>query len=134
LSPSSTSPGTWGDAPVFAHPSPVDLCVATVLVTCAIELVTVALRFGCGLRSDTHTRWLAKITAGRRIHHAYLGVAVMATSLIVESSSALCHALVVVGASLALSDLVHHYLVLWPLTGDPEFRTRYVAPEPVEAD
>jgi hypothetical protein len=33
--------------------------------------------------------------------------------------------LLVAGAALALSDLVHHFVVLWLVVGDPEFHLVY---------
>ena len=32
---------------------------------------------------------------------------------------------VIVGAALVISDLVHHFLVLWPVTGNPQFQLFY---------
>jgi len=31
----------------------------------------------------------------------------------------------VMGLSLFLSDVIHHFLVLWPIVGDPEFHLVY---------
>ncbi len=102
-----------------------EICAASLAVTIVIELITVALRFGLKLQANTHTRWLSRVTAGCRIHHAYIGVAMLIASIFVDAPSALHNALITFGSGVALSDLVHHYLVLWPITGDPEFCLRY---------
>lgn len=34
----------------------------------------------------------------------------------------------VVGVGLLSSDLIHHFLVLWPMTGSPDFDLVYPAP------
>jgi hypothetical protein len=112
---------------MLARLTPAGLCLAAALTTILIEGVTVALRFGIGLRSDEETRWLARYTGGHRVHHAYLGVVLMLVSYACESASDARLTMVVLGAGIALSDLVHHYLVLWPLTGSPEFNVRYPA-------
>jgi hypothetical protein len=59
-----------------------------------------------------------------RIHHAYVGLAVIALGLLVARGPALTWSLVI-GTALVLSDLVHHFLVLWPITGSPQFDLFY---------
>jgi hypothetical protein len=105
--------------------TPSSTCAGILLVTLLVELVTVVLRFGFKLRSNTHTRRLAALTAGRRIHHAYLGIAMLLASLFMERGSALHMVCFIAGSGVALSDLVHHYLVLLPLTGSAEFDLTY---------
>jgi hypothetical protein len=114
--------------------TPTETILAIATITALVEGVTILLRFGVGLRSDEDTRWIARITAGHRIHHAYLGVALMLASLLCDRASGARNALVIFGAGVALSDLVHHYLVLWPLTGSPEFNVRYPEPTTEAAD
>ena len=94
-------------------------------LTAAIELVTVTLRFGLGLQAQSSTSWMAPLTCGFRIHHGYWGVLLIAVAALVRRRPALRNALVIVGASLFLSDVIHHFLVLWPVTGSPEFYLRY---------
>jgi hypothetical protein len=33
--------------------------------------------------------------------------------------------LLLLGVGLIVSDMTHHFAVLWPLTGDPQFHLRY---------
>jgi hypothetical protein len=40
--------------------------------------------------------------------------------------------LAVVAIGLVISDIIHHFLVLWPVTGSPEFDLRY--PRPPDKD
>ena len=98
-------------------------------LTVAMELVTCFFRFGMKLRSTHDTAWLARFTLGIRIHHGYIGVLMVVVALM------LAHGvfrtwLVRVGAALVLSDLVHHFLVLWPIVGSPEFDLVYPEREP----
>lgn len=105
--------------------SPRATAASTAALTAAIEFVTVTLRFGLGLQAHTSTSWMAPLTFGYRIHHGYWGALLLAVAAILWRRPALRNALIVVGASLFLSDMIHHFLVLWPLTGSPEFYIRY---------
>ena len=69
-----------------------------------------------------------------RIHHSYVGVALLVGSALFGPMSAAGTALFFAGIALALSDIIHHFLVLWPLTGTPEFHLRYPAPALAAAD
>jgi hypothetical protein len=111
--------------------TPAETAIGILVVTLVVEAFTLLLRFGLQVRSSTHTRAVARFTRGHRIHHSYVGVAVLLCSLLFDAGTlprALC---VMVGAGVALSDLVHHFLVLWPATGDPEFHLRYPAADDV---
>ena len=94
-------------------------------LTVAIELFTCLLRFGFGLESQKHSTWLAPVTFGWRVHHGYYGAVLLAAAAALRGRRSLSRALLIVGGALLLSDLVHHFLVLWPVTGSPEFYTRY---------
>ncbi len=100
------------------------VAVSTVAATVAIELVTVALRFGLGLQSQTSTSWMAPLTFGLRIHHGYWGIVMLAAALGVRRP-ALRNALLILGGALFFSDMIHHFLVLWPVIGSPEFHFTY---------
>ncbi len=101
------------------------VALATAVLTAAIELVTIFLRFGLGLKAAQVTAWLARFTFGLRIHHAYIGALVLVASVFAGARPSLMNALLMLGASLVLSDLVHHFLILWPITGSPEFHLTY---------
>lgn len=88
------------------------------------ELFTVILRFGFKLQSTRDTQLLAELTFGYRIHHGYLGVAMLLVSFVL-SHSALRNLMIIIGLGLLISDAIHHLVVLWLITGSPEFDLRY---------
>ena len=90
----------------------------------AIEAVTVILRFGFRLESQRDTSALASFTFGLRIHHGYLGVVLAVAALFVRDRAAR-NLVLIVAVGLVLSDLFHHFLVLWPIYGDPQFYLVY---------
>jgi hypothetical protein len=91
----------------------------------AFELITVAFRFGLGMESTRDTSALAAVTFGLRIHHGYLGVLLLLAAWPLARRPAWRNALVIVGLTLVVSDLVHHFVVLWSVTGSPEFDLWY---------
>ncbi|MHC4247964.1 MAG: hypothetical protein ACYS9X_02435 [Planctomycetota bacterium] len=119
--------------PVLALLDPLTTLFVAGWLTLAAELVTVFLRFGLGLKSGKPGSRLGRLTLGLRIHHGYVGAALLAGSALFGSASAAGTVLFFAGIALALSDIIHHFLVLWPLTGAPEFHLRYPARAPVAA-
>ena len=102
------------------------IVIAGLLLALLIEAVTLFCRFRCGLVATRDTRCLRRFTWGLRVHHGYVGVlmAVVAWGPLAGCSSwkgsfSIC------SMGLIVSDLVHHFLVLWPLTGSPEFDLVY---------
>jgi hypothetical protein len=89
-----------------------------------IEAITCLLRFGFDLQSTRDTAAAGRFTLGLRIHHGYFGVLALLLCAAVPSKP-LRTLLLMAGIGLALSDLAHHFLVLWTVTGDPEFHLRY---------
>lgn len=88
------------------------------------EVVTIALRFGIGLQSTRDTAsTVGTLTLGLRVHHGYIGVFLIPLAWCFPLG--LRHALWMVAVGLILSDLAHHFLVLWPITGSPEFHLVY---------
>jgi len=94
------------------------------LLTALIEAVTCWFRFGLDLQSTRDTAWLARFTLGLRVHHGYVGGAMMLACPMLPTGPLYAGALLV-GGALAVSDLIHHYCVLWPITGRPEFHIVY---------
>jgi hypothetical protein len=81
--------------------------------TLAFELLTLVLRFGFSLESTRDTAsTVGYLTSGVRVHHGYVGVYWE-------------RRLAAVGGGLLASDLVHHFVVLWLLTGSPQFDLFY---------
>ena len=91
----------------------------------AFEAVTVLFRFGLGLKSTRDTRWLRRWTFGFRVHHGYIGLLLLLLAALLPLPPILSDLAIIIGIALAVSDVVHHFLVLWPLTGSPEFDIRY---------
>mmetsp|Transcript_17682 Transcript_17682/g.33533 ORF Transcript_17682/g.33533 Transcript_17682/m.33533 type:complete len:193 (-) Transcript_17682:8-586(-) len=107
----------------------------TIMFTALFEGVTCFMRFGLGLQSTRDTSSLAKYTGGLRIHHGYLGIVLATVSYLwcqdrstTGSSSSSNHIhlwMFPVGCALIISDLIHHFIVLYATTGDPQFDLVY---------
>ena len=92
-----------------------------------IELITAVFRFGLGLESNQDTRFLAQWTLGWRIHHGYFGLIGLVLCCLVPTGRRRT-VLLIISIGLVVSDFMHHFLVLWLLTGSPEFHLRYFGP------
>ena len=99
----------------------------TMLLTSLVEALTVFSRFGLGMQSTRDTAsTVGVLTGGLRLHHGYFGILFAAAAVILwKKRASAAEWLLIVGLSVVLSDLAHHYLVLWPITGDPEFHIFY---------
>ena len=91
----------------------------------AIEAVTCVMRFGFGLESTRDTAALGSLTGGIRIHHSYIGALMLIASWFMRRDTALRAWCLRLGAALLLSDLIHHFGVLWLTEGDPQFDLTY---------
>jgi hypothetical protein len=107
--------------------TPLRLAAWALALTVAIEIATCVLRFGFGLQSHTDTAFMASVTFGFRAHHGFYGLAMLAGAAGAWRKVATRNALLILGSALFMSDMIHHFLVLWPLTGSPEFHLRYGA-------
>ncbi len=105
------------------------LIIYSLALTLVFELVTVLLRFGLNLRSSEATAsTVGKLTFGLRIHHGYIGVVMVVLSLLFSrTNKPFRQILLITGIALVLSDAVHHFVVLWLITGSPEFDVFYPA-------
>jgi hypothetical protein len=98
-----------------------------------LELVTVALRFGLGWRSPERTRPLARLTRGWRLHHGYPGLLLAPVAFPIHAMSPgtehwifwLGPVILALAIALAVSDLIHHAVVLPLLAGSHEFELHY---------
>jgi hypothetical protein len=113
---------TW-----LAGLSPGRVLLLTVALAVAIELVTCVMRFGIGMQSTRDTGIIGYLTFNIRIHHGYVGLVMLLIACLRADPLFLRNALVILGGSLVISDGVHHFLVLWPVTGSPEFDLVYPA-------
>ena len=99
----------------------------TIAGTCATELLTVALRFGLRLQSTRDTAsTIGVLTCGVRIHHGYIGALLLLVAWALWwKRHAIAQRALIIGGSLLLSDLIHHFVVLWLVVGSPEFHPVY---------
>lgn len=101
-----------------------------VALSLVIEAVTLLFRFGFKLEATRDTaKYVARWTRGFRIHHGYWGVPLLfigALALALPLGPAQAAAwLMILGLALIKSDLMHHFLVLWPITGSHDFDLVY---------
>jgi hypothetical protein len=102
---------------------------AKIVLTLVMEMITLFFRFGLGLQSTLHTAsTIGRLTFGIRIHHGYIGVLLLCINAVPAFSKNRFSALVtIIGASLFLSDVIHHSL-LYLVTGSADLDLVY--PEP----
>ena len=100
-------------------------CYWIIGLTILFEAITCLFRFGLGLESTHDTQELGRFTFGLRIHHGYIGGIMVMVAFLFSSDRFLHRWLLRVGGALIASDLAHHFLVLWPVTGDPHFDLAY---------
>jgi len=93
------------------------------LLTAVIELITVFFRFALEMKAGETTKVMSALTLGLRIHHGYAGIAVMLASAFIAGRYK--RPAFIIGASLFLSDLIHHFVVLKLVTGSAEFDIFY---------
>ncbi len=97
----------------------------TLALAALFEAVTAFLRFGLGLEATRDTAaTIGRLTLGIRVHHGMVGLALLLVSATVKDET-WKNRLIVLGGALAISDLVHHFVVLWAATGSPQFDLLY---------
>ena len=89
-----------------------------------VEALTVFFRFGLEMQSQQETAFLKQVTFGLRIHHGYIGLVLLVIAMVCQKPW-MCRLMIVAGIALTVSDLVHHFLVLWPITGHHDFFLTY---------
>jgi hypothetical protein len=95
-------------------------------LTFLFEAVTLGLRVGGGLESRVATAGLATFTMGLRIHHGYIGLAMLAAfPLARRLTPAHAHRWSAAGVALLMSDAIHHVGAMWVLNGAPGFDLTY---------
>ena len=98
----------------------------TLILTIVFEAITALFRFGLKLESTRDTGFLKHITFGFRIHHGYIGVVIILLLLLNKNLFGQYSSYVMaIALALVTSDFIHHFLVLWPITGSPEFHIHY---------
>mgnify|MGYP001600798400 CR=1 FL=1 len=95
-------------------------------LTTVIEGGTFLFRFGFNLESTRDTAsWVAPLTFGVRIHHGYIGLLICLAILFKVITKRFRWLAGVIGLSLVFSDVIHHFAVLWWVTGSPQFDLLY---------
>ena len=97
------------------------------IIAAFIELVTLVFSFGLDLQSTRDTgSMVAPLTFGLRIHHGYIGVLLIAISIVFFRVQPRIYLwLVPIGLGLFISDMFHHFVVLYLTTGEPHFDLLY---------
>lgn len=95
--------------------------------TVLFEVITCVLRFGCRLESTRDTAsTIGRLTCGVRIHHSYIGaLLILLACWLWDRFPRVTWWALTIGLGLFLSDLIHHFLVLWLVDGDPQFHLVY---------
>ena len=121
--------------PSLGHIGYIEIAIGGVLLAVVFELLTIWCRFSRGLVATQHTAVVGRFTRGIRIHHGYLGVfAGVGGFGSLPAFELAASLLFVLAIGLVLSDLVHHFLVLWPVTGSHQFDLVYPRPQPVKVE
>ena len=97
------------------------LTTKIIACTALFEAATLFFRYGLGMKSQRDTKWVGRLTCNVRIHHGYVGVLLFLLTRLLSVSNPLRAIANWLGPALFLSDFVHHFLVLWPIEGSPEF-------------
>ena len=108
-------------------PTTRDVILGSVAATFVFEAITCVMRFGMRLESTRDTAsTVGRLTFGIRIHHSYIGIVVVLIAWRVWSRyPKRSRWLMMIGIGLFASDMIHHFLVLWPVTGSPCFDLVY---------
>lgn len=103
------------------------LAIVVVVLTTVFEIFTCILRYGCRLESTRDTAsTIGRMTCGLRIHHSYVGaVMILMACWLWDRHRRLAWWGLAIGLGLFFSDVIHHFLVLWPIEGSPQFDLWY---------
>jgi hypothetical protein len=101
-------------------------------LTLLIEFVCIVLRFGFGHSSSIATAsTIGVLTFGYRIHHGYIGALLIPIGILAFSGRwSWGWIFFIAGVGLFASDAIHHFAVLWPITGSPQFDFVYPTSTP----
>lgn len=107
----------------------VSILKASLLLTVIFEGLTLISRFMLKMESTRDTGFLQNFTFGIRIHHSYFGLCLLLLIMFKRDLfGKYAKWVIALSIALILSDLIHHFLILWPITGSHDFDLVY--PEP----
>lgn len=104
-----------------------NILIWSMILTFLMEVLTVIMRFFFKLESTKATAsTIGVLTGGIRIHHGYIGVLLIILSvLFIKKAYFFGDWLLITGIALLCSDIIHHFIILWIYTGNPEFDIFY---------
>lgn len=94
------------------------------IIALSLEIITSISRFWLHIVSTRDTAFLAEYTFNIRIHHGYIGLIMLFVAYL-NAKRPFSDLFYRIGGGLFLSDIVHHFLVLWLINGSPEFDLIY---------
>lgn len=101
----------------------------SLLFTLLFEGLTLISRFMLKMESTRDTGFLQDFTFGLRIHHSYFGLCLLLLILLKRNLfGKYARWVIAMSIALILSDLIHHFLILWPITGSHDFDLFYPNP------
>ena len=97
------------------------------LLTLLFEAIAVFFRFGLDFEATRDTKSiLAPLTGNLRIHHCYIGLLMLPIAGLIRKARPILAAWIFqIGGALILSDLAHHFIVLYAVVGSPQFDLVY---------
>ena len=93
-----------------------EILVGMITLALIFEAITVLIRFGLKLSSKD-----IPLRNRIRIHHGYVGIVVMIVGILIQAPL-----LAILGGAMLISDLLHHFIVLYFVTGSTELEPRGV--------
>ena len=94
-----------------------------ILIALMFEIITITFRFGLKISSKKiYVKLMNKYHIKKfiHIHHLFLGILIMSIFIIYPNNH-----LMNLGIGIALSDVIHHFLVLFIILRNPEFHIIY---------
>jgi uncharacterized membrane protein YgdD (TMEM256/DUF423 family) len=98
------------------------MILRTAVLTVLFEAFTAFGRFGLNMQATRDTAaTIGMITFGVRIHHGYLGLLLVAIAFWgLKTKPDIAKWVLAIGIALVCSDAIHHFGVLWLITGSPQ--------------
>ncbi len=98
---------------------------AVIVLVIILELLTCMGRFVIGFSVKEHESAVTALTFGVRIHHGYTGLAFVIVAAAVGRFTKCprkhLRKVSIFGVALVVSDFIHHFIVLYLVTGSTEF-------------
>lgn len=98
-----------------------------IIATIILEAITLFFRFIMNMEATRDTAsTIGVLTFGIRVHHGYIGLLLVLVAWIFAMEwTRVWSWILIIGLALFFSDIIHHFMVLWPVTGNPEFHLLY---------